>query len=147
MQKTGALSPVEQMLVFPQFDGSVTALTDVRLIQALGDNFRAEVGKMNLFDDIRQPLTGARVVDGFQNGSLILDMILARTLPYSTYGTGFVFSRNNQQILHLAVYDTNNTPTTSGFNTFLNNGVTLFGRLSIPTTFFDMPGHVGTLCT
>jgi porin len=41
------------------------------------------------------------------------------------------------------VLDTNNTPTTSGFESFFNNGATIFANLTLPVKFFGLPGHQG----
>ena len=41
------------------------------------------------------------------------------------------------------MYDTNDTPTVSGFDTFFDNGATVYAELNLSTTFFDLPGHHG----
>jgi porin len=140
---TGAFSPVNGMLALPVDHGSVTAFTRVKFTQYLTPNTLIYAGKINLFDEIRQPFTKSTVLDGFVNMSLIFNMIFARTLPYSTLGAGFVYLQNEESILSLAVYDTNNTPTVSGFDTFFNNGATVFWAGNLPTRLFGLPGHQG----
>ena len=41
------------------------------------------------------------------------------------------------------VVDTNNTPTTSGFNTLFDNGATIIANATLPTKFFGLPGSQG----
>jgi carbohydrate-selective porin OprB len=140
---TGALSPVNEYLLVPAQEGFVTALTGVKFTQRLSEDTLIYAGKINLLDEIRQPLTGAVGLEGFLNTSLIFNTILARTLPYSTFGAGFVYSRDDHPVFAVSVYDTNDTPTVSGFNTFFDNGVTIFGIVNLPTRFFGLPGHQG----
>jgi porin len=139
----GTLSPVNEMLVVPQPSGYVTALTAVKLTQYLSQNLLVYAGKINTFDDDRQPLTGASGLDGFLNTSLLFNPIDDRTVPYSTFGAGCVYSVNGEEVFGLAVFDTNDTPTVSGFDTFFDNGVTILGQLSLPTQLFGLPGHQG----
>lgn len=140
---TGALSPVNEMLLVPADEGCITALTGVKFTQHLSDNILVYAGKINLFDGIRQPLTGATPLNGFLNTSLIFNTIFARTLPYSAFGAGFVLLQDKEPIFSLSVYDTNNTPTTTGFEHFFDNGATIFGVVNLPTSFFGLPGHQG----
>jgi porin len=39
------------------------------------------------------------------------------------------------------VFDTNNDSTTSGFDVLFDNGAIIYPTITLPTTFFDMPGH------
>ncbi len=59
------------------------------------------------------------------------------------FGAGFAYLKNMEPVFAAAVFDTNNTPTVSGFDTFFDNGATVFAQLNLPTTFFDRPGHQG----
>ena len=88
---TGALSPVNEYLLVPGSTGTVSGLTGMKFTQVLSENTLVYAGKINLLDEILQPLTGATGLEGFQNVSLIFNPILARTLPYSTFGAGFVY--------------------------------------------------------
>lgn len=140
---TGALSPTNLMLALPKFDEDVTALTGVKFTQALSEDFVLYAGKINTFDDVKQPLTGASSTSGFMNASLIFNPILARTIPYSTYGAGFAVLEDLEPIFTMAVFDTNDTSTVSGFDTFFDNGMSLLAQLNLPTSFFGKPGHQG----
>jgi porin len=144
----GTLSPVSIAQLVPVPNGNVTALTGVKFTQFITDQFIVYGGKLNLLDGFNQPFTGgARGVDGFWNGAMVFNQVLARTLPYSTYGFGGAYLQNLQPILSMTVLDANNTPTTSGFNSFFANGAVLLPQVNIPTNFFGLPGHQGFLGT
>src|SRR6185503_5370205 len=51
--------------------------------------------------------------------------------------------KDEETVFSVIVYDTNDTPTVSGFDTFFDNGVTVYAEMILPTTFFDRPGHQG----
>ena len=140
---TGALMPVNLMLALPQPNGTVSALSGVKLTQFLSEDMLVYAGKINTFDDFKQPITGAAALTGFQNTAMMFNPVYARTVPYSTFGAGFALLQNMEPVFAAAVFDTNNTPTESGFDTFFDNGATIFAQVNLPTSFFDSPGHQG----
>ena len=140
---TGALMPTNLMLDVPQAQGSVTALTAVRLNQFLSEEFLVYGGRLNMFDTFAQPITGATALNGFMNTAMMFNPVYGRTVPYSTYGVGFAFLKDLQPVFSAAVIDTHNTPTVSGFNTLFDNGVTMLAVLNVPTQYFGQLGHQG----
>jgi porin len=138
---TGALFPTNLGLYEPVPTGSVTALTEVKFGQYLSDNFVVYFGKLNALDEYQQPLNLGGMTDGFWNGALAFNPILARTVPYSTLAVGGAYVRCGEPILSLTVYDANNTPTTSGFNDFFNHGVTVVGQANFTTHLLGLPGR------
>jgi len=131
------------MLAVPKPNGSVTALTGVKFTQFLSENMLVYAGKINIFDSLIQPLTNATALEGFMNTSQMFNPVYARTVPYSTLGAGFAYLQNFEPIATLAVLDTNDSTTTSGFDTFFNNGATLLWQINLPTQFANLPGHQG----
>lgn len=140
---TGSMMPTNLMLSLPQPNGTVSALSGVKFTQFLSESMLVYGGKINTFDGFVQPLTGASGLTGFQNTAMMFNPIYARTVSYSTFGAGFAYLNNMEPVFAAAVLDTKNTPTVSGFDTFFDNGATIFAQLNIPTTFFDRPGHHG----
>ena len=140
---TGAMMPTNLLLAVPQPNGTVTALTGVQVNQFLSESMMVFGGRLNMFDGFKQQITGATGLNGFMNTAMMFNPVYARTIPYSTYGVGFAYLQDLQPVFSVAVIDTNNTPTTTGFNTFFNNGATLVGQLNVPTQFFELPGHQG----
>lgn len=141
--QTGAIMPVNTAELFPLPSGTVTALTGVKFTQALSEDFVVYAGKLNMLDGFRMPFTGARAIDGFWNLAMSFPVVVARTVPYSTLGAGGAILKNGEPIVNVIVLDTNNTPTTSGFQSFFNNGATIFSNVTLPTEFFGLPGHQG----
>jgi porin len=139
---TGGLMPVSLGQAVPVPNGTVTALTGVKLTQFLSESMLVYGGKINLLDEFNQPFSGgARGTNGFMNAGLLIPPILARTLPYSTYGGGFALLRNLEPVFVVSAFDTNNTPTVMGFDTFFNNGVTVNAMATLPTDFNGKKGH------
>ena len=139
----GTLLAPNLLLALPQPSGSVTALTGVTFTQYLSEELLVYGGKLNTQDDFEQPLTGASNLTGFQNTAMLYNPVFARTVPYSTFGAGFDYLQDEETVFAACVYDTNDTPTASGFETFFDNGATVYAELNVPTTFFDRPGHQG----
>ena len=139
----GTLLSPNLLLAFPLANGDVTALTGVTLTQNLSERLQVYGGKLNTLDDFAQPLTGADNFSGFQNTAMLYNPVFARTVPYSTFGAGFALLENEEAVFSATVYDTNDTPTVSGFETFFDNGATVYTEWNLTTTFFDRPGHHG----
>lgn len=137
----GTLLPVSLVQLFPQTDSPATALTAAKVTKIWNENWVTFAGKINMLDELKQPFASGRGVDAFMNGGLLFNCSLLRTIPYSTLGGGFAYMHNGQPLVTFLFLDTNNTPTTTGFESFFNNGVTTVGNLSIPTMFFGQPGH------
>jgi porin len=138
---TGAFMPVNSGRLVPVPSGDVTALTGIKITQALSENFAVFGGKINTFDGYSQPFLPGQAIDvGFMNLGIILNPVLLRTLPYSTWGAGAAVLVDAKPAASVMVLDTNNTPTTTGFPTFFDNGVTILASGGLPSNFFDMPG-------
>jgi porin len=107
----------------------------------LSENFITFAGKINMLDELKQPYAAGRGVDSFMNLGLALPVVAARTVPYSTLGAGFAVLQDMQPVFTMLVLDTNNTPTTSGFESFFSNGATILTRVERPVSIMDLPGH------
>ncbi len=139
----GTLLAPNLMMAFPLRTGSVSALTGVTFTQQLTEEFSIYGGKLNTLDGFEQPLTGAGNLSGFQNTAMLYNPVFARTVPYSTFGAGFTCEKKDESEFSVIVYDTNDTPTVSGFDTFFDNGATIYAELNFTTNFFSLPGHQG----
>jgi hypothetical protein len=133
--------PANLALAFPQPLGTNSALTGVKLSQFLSEDMLVFAGKINTFDDFHQPLTGAGGTNGFMNTALMINPVVVRTVPYSTFGAGFAMLQHMEPVFSMAVFDTNDNPTTSGFDTFFDDGVSIVSSLNLPTDWMALPGH------
>lgn len=138
---TGALLPVSFIQAVPKPNEPVTALTAVKVTQALSPNFVFYFGKLNPFDDFVQRYASGRGVDAFMNTAFLLNPVLARQIPYSSLGAGAAYLVDGQPVASLTIFDSNNNSTSSGFDELFDNGVVLVGQLIKPTNLFDRPGH------
>jgi porin len=139
---TGAVVPVNIGRAHPVFFGTDTALTAVKFTQGLSENFIVFAGKINTIDNVQQPFMPGRGLDaGFMNAAFVWNPILGRTMNYATLGAGAAILASGYPVFTLTVYDTNNDTTTSGFNVLFDNGAIIYPTVSLPTTFFGMPGH------
>lgn len=138
---TGALLPVSFIQAVPKPNEPVTALTGVKFTQALSESVVTYFGKLNSFDDFHQPFASGRGVDAFMNTGFLFNPVLARQVPYSSFGAGAAYLHNGQPVASLTIFDANDNPTSSGFNTFFDNGVVTVGQITLPTEFFCLPGH------
>lgn len=149
-QMTGAFMPTNLMLDVPQSYGSTTALTAFKVTQYIADDMLVYGGRLNMFDTFIQPITGATALNGFMNTAMMFNPVYGRTVPYSTYGAGFVYLQDEHPLFSISVLNSENTATVTGFNSFFTNGATIFSALNLPTRFWDLPGHqgvAGTYCT
>ena len=146
-RSVGSFLPANLGMTFPDPFETITALTGVKFTQFLSENFILFSGKLNTFDEFRQPLTDATLTTGFLNAGLMFNPVVIRTVPYSTFGAGFAVLQNLEPVLAFTVLDATDSPTTSGFDTFFENGVSMLGQLNVPTNFFGMPGHQGIIAS
>ena len=139
---TGAIVPVNIGRAHPDFFDDKTALTAVKFTQALSENFLVYGGKINTIDNVQQPFMPGRGLDaGFMNAAFVWNPILGRTMNYATLGAGAAILMNGQPLATLTVYDTHDATTTTGFENAFDDGAIFYPTVTLPTTFFDMPGH------
>ncbi len=139
--QTGALSPSNTALLFPEPGASISALTGAKVTQVLSEHFLVFGGKINVVDGYMNPFAAGKGQTQFMNTAFVLPPIFARTVPYSSLGAGFAVLSEGYPILSMMVIDPANHPVSSGFEDFFEHGAALFGELSIPVTIASRPGH------
>lgn len=137
------LVPPNIAMLFPLPNGTETGLTAVKATQYLTDNLIVYGGKFNMLDELVQTYGAGRGVDGFMNTGLVFPVVLDRTVPYSTLGAGFSVMNGKRALFTFMAFDTYNSPTTSGFESFFTNGVVLLSKAEVPVQPFGLPGHQG----
>lgn len=140
-QASAALIPVSLGQVFPNPNGNDIALTGIKYTQFLSETFAVFGGKLNSLDAWQQQYAAGRGVDTFMNMNFGFPMTYARTVPYSTWGAGFAVLKDLEPVFTFAVMDTANTPTSTGFENFFQNGVTLSAMATLPVNFNGLKGH------
>ena len=141
------LLPVSLAQSLPNGPNSVTAaLTGVKFTQSAIRKLRRSSGERSTHSTAltsRSRGGGSRRGWGPRTRALLCSTRCSRERCRTRRsGLGLHILKNLESpVLSLTVFDTNNTPTTSGFNTFFDNGVTLVPAINIPTQFFGLPGH------
>jgi len=135
-------APVNVNMLYPGLENT-TSITGLQINLPLTDDQQwiFTAGKINTLDLFHQlyPQTG-RGIDGFMNASSFLPLSVARTVPLSFLGAG-VLKMHERGIQGAAlVYDSHNTPTTSGFDELFDNGMNVAGAWRFFTDFGCKPG-------
>lgn len=134
------LAPSNVNMLYPSLENE-TAITGLLFTQMLGPEWGVTFGKFNGLDFYHAlyPQTG-RGIEGFMNGSLLLPMTAARTLPPTFLGAGVMKMYGRQIQGAVLVYDSNNIATTAGFDVLFNNGANIAGLWRFFTDHGGLPG-------
>lgn len=136
------LAPVNANMLYPSLQNE-TAITGLQFNLPLSQDqeWIFTCGKINTYDlfNAVYPQTG-RGIDGFMNASVFLPLTVSRTVPLSFMGAGVLKMRETQIQGGLLVYDSNNVPTTSGFEHLFDNGANIAGLWRFFTDFAGLPG-------
>lgn len=135
------LAPANANMLYPNTLEHDTAITGFLLNQQLNEQWSASAGKYNLFDLLEQlyPQTG-RGIDGFMNISAFAPLTFARTLNLSVMGAGFTKVGPQGVEATIAVLDTQNSTTTSGFDELFDNGAVILGFYRVFHELGGLPG-------
>ena len=138
---TGMLTFANFNMAFPKAGENATGVTKFIVSQSLSDECVVFAGKINTLDDFELNFTGHNGIDRFMNSGIVANIINARTVPYSTYGTGFSVGRDDTPGFSFVVRDPNNHATTCDLDDLFADGVLLSSTVKIPVTPFDLPGN------
>jgi porin len=125
----------------PVYDSEQVYLTNVLLTQELTDACSVFAGKMDTLDGDMNAFAHGRGKTQFSNMGFVFNPIVGATVPYSTLGAGFVFHPDDGPMVMVTVLNSNDTTSTSGFDTLFNDGLLLSAAVRVPTNLFDRPGH------
>lgn len=142
----GLIAPSNISMNFPEPATNITAITGLKITQALSENFAVYAGKINTLDEY--PLryspglgTNKPGLAGFMNTSLVFNPIAARTIPYSAVGAGLAVLREGQPLFTLTAFDPRERATI-GLDDLYARGVVLVPDLVIRFKTLDRPGVV-----
>jgi len=144
----GALTFNNTSMLYPAPGDTATEVTGWSITQGLyqkGDTAAAlTVGKIHVGDLLNQAWPFLEMAkNGFMNYNVNIPVApLVRYLQLSHLGTALIVLHKNEIKAAVAVLDTHNASTTSGFNQLGDNGATLIG---IYRFFFDIQDKPGKL--
>jgi porin len=135
----GLLAPANIAMSFPDSDRHVTAITGLKLTQALSESVAVYAGKINTLDEYALRYAGGPGLGGFMNTSLVFNPIVARTVPYSAAGVGCAFLSDKQPWLTLTVFDPEERAT-KGLEDLYERGVTVVPEIVLRADPWGLPG-------
>ena len=129
---------------FPDPNSHVTAITGLKVTQAVSENLAFFAGKINTLQEYPLkyspgPITNLPGLAGFMNTSLVFNPIMGRTVPYSTFGVGAAYLAEGFPIASLSAFDPRERAT-EGLDKIYGEGVTIVPNLLLPTQLFGRPG-------
>lgn len=135
----GLLLPSNVAMQFPDADADVTSITALKVTQALSENVAVFVGKINTLDEYPLRYNGGPGLGGFMNTSLVFNPVVARTVPYSAFGTGVALISEGVPFFSFTVFDPQERAT-EGLDDLFAEGVLLVPDLVLRFQPFGLPG-------
>jgi porin len=136
---SGAFSPTNLAMFFPVPDQQITAITGLKLTQAITERSGIFFGKLNALNGDRERFLKYPLTARFWNAAFNFNLALDR-YPYSTPGAGFYTAAERGPALAFLVLNSINSPRTSGLQNFGRNGVFLYSQARQETALFGLPG-------
>jgi porin len=138
------LAPSNIAMAFPKPFEDITALSGVKVTQALSENFVVYGGKLNTLDELPIHYNSALGLGlpgrgGFQNTSLVFNPIAGRTVPYSAAGVGFALLKDSQPVFSLTFFDPEER-VTRGLDQLYQRGVVYAPDFTFRVKPFGLPG-------
>jgi porin len=141
----GAFSLPNTSMLFPLPDEHETGITQLLVTQALSKNFALIAGKISVVDfySMLYPHSGGGV-DGFMNINVFAPALpWLRFINLSFNAAGAIVLTDDEQLQgFIAVFDTHNSSTTTGFDDMWHDGAVIMGMWRF---FFDIDEKPGTL--
>jgi porin len=141
--EAGPLLPVNTPGYFPLTreidDDLFIAVTNLKYVQFLSEQFALFVGKIDTLDGDANEFASGRGKSQFMNAQFVFNSALALRLPYSTLGGGFLFLPTENLSLSGTVMNTLDSSTTTGFED-VGDGVTAALEASFRYRMGTLPG-------
>lgn len=139
---TGAILATNTSGLFPTAGEQATALTEFTITQFLSETFGVFAGKLQTMDGDKNDFASGRGKTQFMNVAFVANPGLFRTVPYSSYGFGFVVLGEEQEpLLTVTAIDPIDRSTELNLDKVFEEGVTLSAEGRVRTDFFGMKGH------
>ncbi len=138
---TGSVVPVALLPNLPEPETDHLALTKVRFTYKVADDFKLFFGKLDTLEYDTNEFASGNGRDRFFSTAFNYNPIATRTIPFSTLGAGFNVMRDGNRLITVAVVNTEDTPTTVGFNELFADGVAMFAELRLPVEIGGLRGH------
>ena len=137
----GAVLAANTTGLLPTLGEQQTAMTEFTLTQFLSETFAVFAGKLQTFDGDMNAFAHGRGKTQFMNVGFVANPIAFRTVPYSSWGAGFVIMQDLEPVFSLTAIDPIDRATTFNLDDAFEEGVSLIAEARLPTNFFCLPGH------
>jgi porin len=139
----GLLVPSTLPMSFPEANKSITAITGLKVTQALSENFVVYAGKINTLQEFPLRFSPGNTSNlpglaGFSSGALVFNPIVARTVPYSAAGVGAAYVVDELPVFSLSVFDPEERAA-KGLENLYARGVTIVPDLILSGKLFGRP--------
>lgn len=141
--EAGVISPVNVDMLFPltnNAEDNITTITNVIYTQFLSETLGIMIGKFDTLDGDANEFGGHRGTRQFMNTSFVLNPVTGITTPYSTLGIGLLWMPNENVLLNVNLIDSEDSSTTTGFDTVFDDGTTVAAELYLQYQLFGQPG-------
>jgi porin len=140
-RSAGGPMPVNMEPTLPLPARNELVLSHVVFTQRLSEQFEISLGKLDTTTGDMNEFAHGRGDIQFMNMALQFNPVPIRVAPYSVLGMGLSYLPIKDLLLSFFVFDTDGTPTRTGFDTLFKDGTTLAweGRLTIRP--FGLTGH------
>jgi porin len=137
--RTGALVPVNTMLLVPTPNETDTGLMNATFMQFLSPKFGLIAGKVSTLDGFQGEFSGD-VRNQFMNTALAFPMAAA-LVPLSAYGGGVLVLPWEGAVFSAMALDPSGTPTNNDISEAFDDGVTVVASGKVTIKPFGLVGH------
>lgn len=144
ISNAGNLVPVNMNHTHPvtrEFDDDEIAITNLVFTQFLSERFGVYVGKVDTLDGDQNEFASGRGKTQFMNTALVLNPLTTLSVPYSALAAGAIFLPNEHTQVSVTVIDTEESSTTTGFDSVFDEGTTIAAEAYMSHEVFELPGR------
>jgi porin len=136
----GTLLPSNTALFFPKAKGDVFSLTSLTVTQFLSPNLAISAGRFDTVQLYNTPFAGGYGLDKFMNLAFTAPPIVGTTVPPVTLGAMLLVLHEQVPVFTAAVFNSKNTPVTTGFEKLGSNGWTILLEATLPVKLCGLSG-------
>lgn len=139
--RSGVLLPQDIDTVLPAPGINEVTIPHLYMVQFLAPQAAVIFGKLDTTTGDTNEFAHISGNDQFLGLAFAFNPVTALTTPYSTLGAGLLVLPTKDLTLNFTVFDTEGSPSVSGFDTAFSGATTWAAEARLATRFFGRPGH------
>jgi porin len=139
--RSGVLLPQDIDTVLPDPGIDEVTIPHLYMVQFLAPQVAVLFGKLDTTTGDTNEFAHISGSDRFMGLAFAFNPVTALTTPYSTLGAGLLVLPTKDLTLNFTVFDTEGSPSISGFDTAFSGATTWSAEARLATNFFGKPGH------